>query len=68
LYDEARFAYAQHCIARGDVPIEAIAVALGFSEPSAFHRAFRRWSGTTPQAFARTLRLRLRDASANSSS
>ena len=56
LYDEGRFAYARHCIGRGDVPLEAIAVALGFSEPSAFHRAFRRWSGTTPQAFARTLR------------
>lgn len=56
LYDEGRFAYAKHCIGRGDVPLEAIAVALGFSEASAFHRAFRRWSGTTPQAFARTLR------------
>ena len=26
-------------------------VALGYSEPTAFHRAFRRWHGTTPQAF-----------------
>jgi AraC-like DNA-binding protein len=24
---------------------------LGYSEPSAFHRAFRRWTGTTPQRF-----------------
>lgn len=30
--------------------IAEISFLLGFSEPSAFHRAFRRWTGTTPQA------------------
>ena len=28
--------------------IPEIALRLGFSEPSAFYRAFRRWTGHTP--------------------
>ena len=32
---------------------EAIAVTLGFSEPSAFSRAFRRWTGRSPCAYRR---------------
>lgn len=31
--------------------IGEVAYLLGYSEPSAFHRAFRRWSGETPQAY-----------------
>lgn len=30
-----------------------VAFLLGYSEPSAFHRAFRRWTGVTPQEFRR---------------
>lgn len=28
-----------------------IAESIGFSEPSAFHRAFKKWTGTTPGAY-----------------
>lgn len=30
-----------------------IAFLLGYSEPSTFHRAFKRWTGTTPHAYRR---------------
>lgn len=32
----------------GDRTIADIAVAVGFAEPSAFHRAFRKWTGARP--------------------
>lgn len=35
------------------LPVEAIALELGYSEPAAFIHAFRRWTGTTPAAWRR---------------
>jgi AraC-like DNA-binding protein len=49
LVDEARFEIARQLLAHTRVPLSQIAVALGYSEASAFTRAFRRWSGQAPR-------------------
>jgi AraC-like DNA-binding protein len=38
---------------RAGVPFTDVAFLLGYSEASSFHRAFRRWTGLTPQAYRR---------------
>ncbi|MFD0327664.1 helix-turn-helix domain-containing protein [Streptacidiphilus monticola] len=51
--DQLRRDHAVAALASGRVPIEELSRRLGFSEPSAFHRAFRRWTGSTPAATSR---------------
>src|SRR5262245_41398274 len=37
----------------GRLAVVEVAFLLGYEDPSAFHRAFRRWSGLSPRAFRR---------------
>jgi AraC-like DNA-binding protein len=46
--DRARCELAKRYLADLRMPVGEIGFLLGFSEPSAFHRAFKRWTGTTP--------------------
>jgi AraC-like DNA-binding protein len=48
LLDEVRHALALRYLGDPSIGISALAYRLGYSEASAFHRAFRRWTGTTP--------------------
>jgi AraC-like DNA-binding protein len=46
--DEVRFEAACQLIDTARIPMTEIAASLGYSETSAFSRAFRRWSGIAP--------------------
>ncbi|MEU0648032.1 AraC family transcriptional regulator [Streptomyces umbrinus] len=49
--DQLRRDVAIAALATGTVSIEDISQWLGFSEPSAFHRAFKRWTGSAPRSY-----------------
>lgn len=51
LLDETRQELALRHLKNPATPIHDIAFLLGFSEPSAFHRAFKRWTGKTPRSY-----------------
>ena len=51
LCDDARKQAAQTYLADPMLSIGEVTYLLGYSEPRAFHRAFKRWHGTTPHAF-----------------
>lgn len=58
LKEETRYSMARELLALTRLAAADIALSLGYASPSAFNRAFRRWSGTTPMAW-RQNRLRL---------
>jgi AraC-like DNA-binding protein len=51
--DEVRRDLAITYLSATDMSIRDIALELGFLEPSAFHRAFRKWAHTSPGAYRR---------------
>jgi AraC-like DNA-binding protein len=51
LLDETRRELAAHYMAESHLSINEITYLLGFSEPSNFSRAFRRWTGRSPSAY-----------------
>ncbi|NWB98463.1 AraC family transcriptional regulator [Pseudomonas gingeri] len=51
LKDQLRRDIAIYHLGRSELSLQQIAEQLGFSEPSAFHRAFKKWTGLTPGAY-----------------
>jgi AraC-like DNA-binding protein len=51
LTNEVRFEIARQLLTNTRLPLGQIAAALGYSEASAFTRAFRRWSGQAPSVW-----------------
>ncbi|HEX7530970.1 MAG TPA: AraC family transcriptional regulator ligand-binding domain-containing protein [Pyrinomonadaceae bacterium] len=47
--DELRHKLALHYLNEKKVPVNQTAYLVGFSEPAAFSRAFKRWTGSSPR-------------------
>jgi AraC-like DNA-binding protein len=43
-------ALARHYLEKTTLPAAEISLLVGFDEPNSFYRAFRKWTGTTPEA------------------
>jgi AraC-like DNA-binding protein len=51
LLAEVRHHLARQYLGGGQISLAEISLLLGFSESSAFQRAFRKWSGVTPSVY-----------------
>ena len=51
LVDESRRELAERLLRETEYPLAEVAFLTGFSEQSAFNRAFKRWAGQTPRSF-----------------
>jgi AraC-like DNA-binding protein len=55
LVNTHRCELAKRLLADPAIPIEVIVERVGFSEPSTFYRAFKRWVGEPPVAYRKRL-------------
>jgi AraC-like DNA-binding protein len=62
--DDLRRDIAIEYLARPDLTLIEIANLLGFSEPSTFHRAFKKWTGVAPGEYRQTRLQAAADSSA----
>jgi len=51
IVDCARRKLAERYLADNRLPLAEVGFLVGFADPSNFHRAFRRWTGVTPNTF-----------------
>lgn len=55
LKDQCRKEAATAYLGRPELSVNAVAALMGFTDPSAFHRSFKKWTGKTPGQFRREL-------------
>jgi len=55
LIEEVRILLAKLYLQRPESSLDEIAEWLGYSEQTSFGRAFRRWTGTSPQKYRQGL-------------
>jgi len=55
IQDQVRHHLAVALLGDASVSISEVAFFLGYAEPAPFHRSFKRWTGTTPQAHRRAI-------------
>ena len=53
ILDDVRCKLSMAYLKKPTLSINEIALLMGFSEPSTFHRAFKKWTGQTPGAYRR---------------
>jgi AraC-like DNA-binding protein len=58
LKDQARCDAAKLCLGRTELSINEVALQMGFTDPSAFHRSFKKWTQQTPGQFRTSRRIR----------
>ena len=51
--DAVRRDTAIYYLVQGSMSVDEVAVHAGFSDPSSFFRAFKRWTGTSPRSYVR---------------
>ena len=51
LLNQTKFEHAKQMLGDPELSMKAVAESLGYSDPSHFTRAFRRWSGLSPTAY-----------------
>lgn len=54
ILDSARYVVSRKLLRETDMLLKDIATALSYTDASSFTRAFRRWSGVTPQQWRKT--------------
>ncbi len=54
IVETQRFAQAKELLTQSPLTLDEISEKLGYTEPSSFGRAFKRWSGKTPRQFRDT--------------